>query len=134
MLNGKRIIVIEDEKDINELIAYNLREKGFYVEQTYDGFEAKERLANSYFDIVILDIMLPGMDGFDICKEFKDAGVYSKAFFIIVSAKNSVYDKIYAHILGVDRYFSKPFDINMLVGAVQEINAMQNKEFKVNVN
>lgn len=131
MRNKNKVIVIEDDKDINQLIAYNLKKEGFCVEQIYDGFLAQEKLNKEHFGIVILDIMLPGIDGFDLCKEFNDNENYFKTFFIIVSAKNSEQDKLYAHILGADLYFTKPFDVKALVSAVKEIDSMQRKEFTV---
>lgn len=131
MKNSNKIIIIEDDRDINELIAYNLRKEGFPVEQLYDGLKAREKLNAEHFDIVILDIMLPGIDGFDICKEFNDNVGYFKTFFIIVSAKGNIQDKLYANILGADFYFTKPFNVSELTNTVKEINLMQDREFVV---
>jgi len=131
MKNSYKIIVIEDDKDINELIVYNLKKEGFFVDQLYDGLKAREKLSSEHFDIVILDIMLPGIDGFDICKEFNDNKDYSKTFFIIVSAKSNSQDKLYAHILGADFYFTKPFNVAELINTVKEISLMQDREFVV---
>jgi len=131
MKNSNRVIVIEDDRDISELIAYNLKKEGFSVEQLYDGLIASEKLRVEHFDIVILDIMLPGIDGFDICKEFNDNASYFKTFFIIVSAKGNIQDKLYANILGADFYFTKPFNVAELISTVKEISSMQDKEFVV---
>ena len=131
MKTENRIIVIEDDKDINMLIAYNLRKEGFVVEQCFDGLKACEKLRNEYFSIVILDIMLPGMDGFDICKEIKSNERGSRSFVIVVSAKCNQQDKLYANILGANHYFTKPFNVGMLINRVKEINAMLNKEYVV---
>lgn len=128
---ARKIIVIEDDKDINALIAYNLRKQGFFVEQVFDGESARERLKNGDFNIAILDIMLPGADGFDICKEIKKSDYSHKTFVIMVTAKSSPQDKLYAHILGADGYFTKPFSIGLLMNTVNEINALQNKQFLV---
>ena len=131
MKNWNKVIIIEDDKDISELIAYNLRKEGFSVVQSYDGLKAREKLNSAHFDIVILDIMLPGIDGFDICKEFNENKDYSRTFFIIVSAKSNSQDKLYAHILGADFYFTKPFNVAELINTVKEINSMQDREFVV---
>ena len=131
MVNKNKIIVIEDDLDINKLITYNLRKQGFIVEQVFDGDEAVERLRNEYFSIVILDIMLPGINGFDICKEIKESNNSSKSFIIVVSARSSSQDKLYAHILGADCYLSKPFRVGALIDVVKEVQAMQNKVFSV---
>lgn len=131
MESKNTVIVVEDDKDINELIAYNLRKEGFYVEQIYDGLTAREKLNSGNFGIVILDLMLPGIDGFDLCKEFKENENYSRAFFVIVSARDHAQDKLYAHILGADFYFTKPFNVGALVSTVKEIGLMQRREFTV---
>ena len=87
MFNNK-IIVIEDDSNINKLISYNLRKEGFIVEQVFDGDEAVKRLGSECFSIVILDIMLPGINGFDICKEIKENDNSSKSFIIVVSERS----------------------------------------------
>jgi two-component system alkaline phosphatase synthesis response regulator PhoP len=69
MNNDKKIIIVEDDENINSLIAYNLVKEGFNVEQAFDGAKAMQRIKEEIFNIVILDIMLPGVNGFDICKE-----------------------------------------------------------------
>lgn len=131
MKNSNRIIVIEDDAAINALISYNLRKEGFSVERAFDGLSARERLKDGLFNIVILDIMLPGIDGFDICRGIKGDDGLSKTFVIVLSAKCNPQDKLYAHILGADCYLTKPFKVATLVGIVKEVSAMQNKEFEV---
>jgi len=123
---------VEDDKDISALIAYNLRKEDFYVEQVFDGYEAAEKLKNEHFNIAIVDIMLPGINGFDICRKIKSGDSPSfGTFVIVVSAKSSQQDKLYAHIMGADCYFAKPFSVAILLTAVREIKAMQDKEFIV---
>jgi DNA-binding response OmpR family regulator len=127
----KDIIIVEDDPDINNLIAYNLRKAGFNVQQVFDGSVAGKRLREAYFDIVILDIMLPGMDGFDICHDLKESPRVGKSFVIMISAKCREQDKLYAHILGADAYFTKPFSMAALMGLVKEVDQMQSKDFIV---
>ena len=131
MENAKRIIVIEDEKDINNLIAYNLRREGFSVEQVFDGLDARERLSHEQFNIVILDIMLPGLDGFCICKAIKDDPANFKTFVVIVSAKTGLQDKLYGNLLGADYYLSKPFSVTKLTEIVKELAIMRDKKYLV---
>ena len=71
MVNSKKVIIVEDDVDISNLIAYNLRKEGFVTEQVFDGLNARQRIKEDVFNIVILDIMLPGINGFEICKEIK---------------------------------------------------------------
>ena len=131
MKNMKKAIVIEDDPAINELIAYNLKQVGFYVARSYDGMDAKKRLETEEFNFVILDIMLPGISGFDICKDFKGSHENSKTFLIVVSAKCDYQDKLYAHILGADYYITKPFSIQTLLNVIKELEAAMDKEFTV---
>lgn len=131
MDKARKIIVIEDERDINNLIAYNLRKDGFIVKQVIDGIAASAILKREHFDIVILDIMLPGMDGFDICKELKERDGTYKTFVIVVSARTATQDKLYAHIMGADYYITKPFEVSSLMGAVRELCTILEKEFLV---
>lgn len=131
MIHEKRIIVVEDDKDINELLAYNLRKEGFSVEQAFDGREASRKLRNENFTIAIIDIMLPGVDGLELCREIKGSGNPGRTFVIMVTAKSSPQDKLYAHILGADCYFTKPFNVRELMSMVHEISDLQHKEFVV---
>lgn len=133
MKKPTKIIIVEDDKDISTLIAYNLRKEGFLVEQVFDGYAASKILKEEHFDIAIVDIMLPGINGFEICREIKGAGnSSSRTFVIVVSAKISPQDKLYAHIMGADCYFTKPFSVAILLDTVKEIKAMQDREFIVN--
>ena len=132
MKNQTKVIIVEDDKDISTLIAYNLRKAGFLVEQVFDGHNAVKRLRGEHFNIAIVDIMLPGLNGFDICRQIKSGDNSSFGTFVIVaSAKTSQQDKLYAHIMGADCYFAKPFSVAILLDAVKEIKAMQDKEFVV---
>lgn len=121
MTGDKRILIVEDDKDINTLIAYNLKKSGFSVEQEFNGKDAMRKIREEVFDIVILDIMLPEIDGFDICKEIEDDPRYFRSFVVVVSAKSRQQDRLYAHLLGADYYLSKPFTISELMAAVNEI-------------
>lgn len=131
MKNGHKVIIIEDDSDINELIAYNLRKEGFEVSSVHDGSEAQEVLQREHFDIVILDIMLPGIDGFELCRQLKEKQTSSRTFIVVVSAKSNTQDKLYAHILGVDYYLTKPFSIKVLNAIMQELASMLEQEFLV---
>jgi DNA-binding response OmpR family regulator len=131
MVNNKKIIIVEDDKDINSLIAYNLTKDGFTVEQVFDGASAMQRIKEDVFNIIILDIMLPGIDGFDICKEIESDIRYCRSFTVIVSAKCNEQDRLYAHLLGADYYLTKPFNLANLMGMVREINESLDKEYLV---
>jgi len=131
MKNQKKIIIVEDDQDINELIAYNLCKEGFSVESSFDGFDAQAKLSTEVFDIVVLDIMLPGIDGFSICKAIKETPAAFKTFVIMLTAKSESQDKIYGNLVGADYYLTKPFDISKLIQIIKELIAMRDREFFV---
>jgi DNA-binding response OmpR family regulator len=131
MKDKRRALVVEDESDINTLIAYHLKNEGFSVSQVFDGLEAKRLLSEEHFNIVVLDIMLPGLDGFEICRQIKDKSDAFDTFIIVVSARTANQDKLYAHILGADCYLSKPFSVSALTEIVREFSAQIERQFFV---
>ena len=128
---SKRILVVEDDKHVNRLISYNLSKNGFKPESVFDGSVAKESLIQGKFDVVILDIMLPGVDGFNLCKLIKENKDGYKTFVIIVSAKVESQDKLYGRLLGADCYLAKPFSIQQLMDTINEFISLQDKEYQV---
>lgn len=127
----KRIIVVEDDKSINRLISYNLSKNGFNAESVYDGFIAQSRLAKEVFDIVVLDIMLPGVDGFHICKSIKENPAAFKTFVVMLTAKAESQDKIYGNLVGADYYITKPFSVAKLMEVIKELIVMRDKDYFV---
>jgi len=127
----KRIMVVEDDKSINRLISYNLSKNGFSSESVYDGFTAQDRLAKEVFDIVVLDIMLPGVDGFHICKSIKENRAAFKTFVVILTAKAESQDKIYGNLVGADQYITKPFNVRGLMETIKELAVIRDKDYIV---
>ena len=111
-----RILIVEDEKDIAELEKDYLELSGFEVEIVYDGTEGLEKALNEEFDLYILDLMLPGVDGFEICKRIRDV---KDTPILLVSAKRDDIDKIRGLGLGADDYMTKPFSPSELVARVK---------------
>ena len=111
-----RILIVEDEKDIAELEKDYLELSGFEVEIVYDGTEGLEKALNEDFDLYILDLMLPGVDGFEICKRIRDV---KDTPILMVSAKRDDIDKIRGLGLGADDYVTKPFSPSELVARVK---------------
>ncbi len=130
----KKIIIVEDDRNINRLISYNLSKNGFASESAYDGLEAKNRLAHESFDIVILDIMLPGVDGYHICREIKENKSNFKTFIIMLTAKGESQDKLYGYLLGADYYMTKPFSVEKLMNVVEELSGVHDRQFIVKTN
>lgn len=111
-----RILIIEDEVSIAELEKDYLELSGFEVELEEDGSKGLERALHEDFDLLILDLMLPGMDGFEICKRFREV---KNTPIIMISAKKEDIDKIRGLGLGADDYITKPFSPSEMVARVK---------------
>jgi len=111
-----KILIIEDEIEIADLEKDYLELSGFEVETANDGLKGLEMALNEKFDLVILDLMLPGMDGFEVCKEIREK---KNLPIIMVSAKKDDIDKIRGLGLGADDYMTKPFSPSELVARVK---------------
>ncbi len=111
-----RILIVEDEKDIAELEKDYLELSGFEVEIAGDGTTGLEKALNEDYDLYILDLMLPGVDGFEICKRIRDV---KDTPILMVSAKRDDIDKIRGLGLGADDYVTKPFSPSELVARVK---------------
>ena len=111
-----RILIIEDEESIAELEKDYLELSGFEVEIENDGADGLEKALGEDFDLIILDLMLPGMDGFEICKRFREK---KNTPIIMVSAKKEDIDKIRGLGLGADDYITKPFSPSEMVARVK---------------
>ncbi len=111
-----RILIVEDEVDIADLEKDYLELSGFEVEIATDGAEGLHRALTEDFDLFILDLMLPGMDGFDICREIREK---KNTPILMVSAKKDDIDKIRGLGLGADDYVTKPFSPSELVARVK---------------
>ncbi|MGN0158114.1 MAG: response regulator transcription factor [Brotaphodocola sp.] len=112
----RRILIIEDEVSIAELEKDYLELSGFEVELEGDGKQGLERALNEEFDLMILDLMLPGMDGFEICRRFREV---KNTPIIMISAKKEDIDKIRGLGLGADDYMTKPFSPSEMVARVK---------------
>ena len=113
-----RILIAEDEKDLNHILVQKLTQDGYSVDNCYDGQEAMDILTYTKYDAVILDIMMPKMDGWQVCREIRQ---YSKVPIIMLTARGAENDELRGFELGVDEYISKPFSPKILVARVQAI-------------
>lgn len=111
----EKILIVEDEEPINRLIKMNLKLVGYECDQAFDGKEALDKIAANKYDLIILDIMLPYHDGFEVMKEIKDTPVF------FVTARDNIEDKINAFSIGAEDYIVKPFDILELLARVNVI-------------
>ncbi len=118
-----RILLIEDEAKVARLIQRGLREEGFAVDLAGDGEEGLYMAKTMEYDLVILDIMLPGKDGFDVLKQLREAG--GEARVLILTARGAVGDRVRGLNLGADDYLKKPFDFEELIARVRALMRRQ---------
>ncbi|AST58802.1 DNA-binding response regulator [Thermoanaerobacterium thermosaccharolyticum] len=123
---GENILIIEDEKKIARFLQIELEHEGYNVAIEYSGNEGLRRALNENYDLIILDLMLPGMDGFSVLKEIRKK---SSIPVIILSAKDEIKDKVMGLDIGVDDYLTKPFSIEELMARIR--NALR-KNIKAN--
>ncbi|OGW72501.1 MAG: DNA-binding response regulator [Omnitrophica bacterium GWA2_52_12] len=120
-MGKESILVIEDEKNIAELIRYNLSEQGYVVSVEAAGDAGLERARKSRPDLILLDLMLPGMDGLSVCKALKQNEKTSSIPVIMVTAKSEEIDKIVGLEIGADDYMTKPFSPRELAARVKAV-------------
>ncbi|MFO7152022.1 MAG: response regulator YycF [Bacillota bacterium] len=113
---GQKILVVDDEKPIVDILKYNLIKEGYEVVAAYDGEEAIEVAFSQNPDLVLLDIMLPKMDGFSVCKKLREKLLCP---IIMLTAKGEEVDKVLGLELGADDYVTKPFSMRELMARIK---------------
>lgn len=116
---NKTILVIEDDKDVVELLRHYLERENFAVKDASDGFTGLKKAKAENFDLIILDIMLPEMDGLEVCRELRGDPNTSSIPVIMLTAKTEITDKVVGLELGADDYVTKPFSPKELVARVK---------------
>jgi len=113
-----RILVVDDEPSITEFVSYNLKKEGYEVSVAVNGDEALEFAAASPFDLVVLDVMLPGMDGYEVCRRLRQT---SSVPVLFLSARDTELDKVVGLEIGGDDYLAKPFGVRELSARVKAL-------------
>lgn len=121
MLMNTKILVVEDEKDISSLISYNLSKEGFEVSVSSDGEDALRIIRKEKFSLIILDLMLPGIQGMELCKTLKSSEETSLIPIIMLTAKSDELDKVLGLEMGADDYITKPFSPRELIARVRAV-------------
>jgi two-component system, OmpR family, alkaline phosphatase synthesis response regulator PhoP len=114
---NENILLVEDEAALRATLSDRLRGEGYVVDTAVDGHEASEKAANLPFDLVILDLMLPGRSGLDVCRDIRQAGMATP--IIILTARNQTIDKVVGLKLGADDYVTKPFESAELIARIE---------------
>lgn len=115
-MEAKKVLIVEDDKPISDIIKFNLTKEGFSTDVAYDGQEGLEKAIKDNPDLVLLDVMLPTIDGFEICKKIREK---STVPIIILTAKEEEVDKVLGLELGADDYMTKPFGQRELIARVK---------------
>lgn len=118
-LKKKKILVIEDDPDIADLIRLHLQDLGFSVHLASEGTSGLEEALTGNYSLIILDLMLPGIDGHDICKKVRDQGI--EIPILILTLKSELVDKLLGLELGADDYMTKPFSIQELIARIKAL-------------
>jgi len=114
-----RILVVEDEQDLNRILAKTLTAEGYSVDACFDGVEALDYLEGAEYDAIVLDAMMPRMDGFSLLAQMRESGNETPVIFL--TAKDSVPDRVRGLDAGADDYLVKPFDIVELIARVESV-------------
>jgi len=114
--NKKKILVIEDEVSISEIIRFNLKKEGYETDAAFDGQDGLNKALAGDFDLILLDIMLPLMDGFEVCKKIR---AKSNVPILMLTAKEEEVDKVLGLELGADDYITKPFGMRELIARIR---------------
>lgn len=113
---GKKVLVVDDEKSIVEILTLNLKNEGYTVCEAYDGEEAVRKAGTEKPDLILLDVMLPNMDGFSVCKKIRET---SSVPILMITAREEEVDKVLGLELGADDYITKPFSVRELLARAQ---------------
>ncbi|MFJ8235877.1 response regulator transcription factor [Ureibacillus sp. NPDC094379] len=114
----KKILIIEDEKDLSEFIRLELEYEGYEVLTSYNGRDGVDQALNENVDLILLDLMLPGLNGVEVCRRIRLA---SNTPIIMITARDNVFDKISGLDSGADDYLTKPFQIEELLARMRSV-------------
>lgn len=119
MTMEQKILIVDDEESIVTLLKYNIEQAGYETDVAYDGTEALEKASNTSFDLIVLDVMLPGMDGMEVCKKLRQLQINTP--ILMLTAKDDEFDKVLGLELGADDYLTKPFSPREVVARIKAI-------------
>jgi len=133
-INKKRILIVDDDEEIRELLEFDIGQSGYSVDTAKDGIEGLNKALNNTYDLILLDVMMPKMNGFDVCKNIRQAKLSIP--ILMLTAKGTIEDKTDGFDSGADDYIVKPFDIQEVLlrirvllrrNQVEETNSMSDE-------
>ncbi len=116
-----KILIVDDEDDVREIVGYNLRKEGFEVLTANDGFEGLKRCKSELPDLVILDVMMPGLDGIEVCEELRQTPGLENLLICFLTARNEDYSQIAGLDAGADDYIAKPIKPRVLISRINAL-------------
>lgn len=114
-----RVLIVEDEEHIAKYLKKSLQAEGFAVDCAYDGLTGRDKALEGTYDAITLDIMLPGMNGYQVCREIREAGVQTPV--LMLTAKDGEYDEADALDIGADDFLRKPFSLVVLIARIRAL-------------
>ncbi|EJO5347956.1 response regulator transcription factor [Clostridium botulinum] len=134
-MSMEKILIVDDEEHICELIKFNLENNGYKCICALNGIDGLNIVKKEKPDLVLLDLMLPGMDGYDVCKEIRKDNSIATTSIIMITAKGEEFDKVLGLELGADDYITKPFSVREMVARVKAVlrrrTTVQSKSYTV---
>ena len=121
----KRILIVDDDTEIRDLLEFDIASSGYFVDTAADGMEGLNKALNNKYDLILLDVMMPKMNGFDVCKNIRQAK--NNVPILMLTAKGTIGDKTSGFDSGADDYLVKPFDCEDLANKVNELISDDNK-------
>ena len=126
-----RILIAEDNAEIRTLVSSILVEEGHKVGVAQNGQQALDMMLDDAPDVLVLDIMMPQMDGYSVLKELKSSGIKEQMKILILTAKTSESDWVRGYKLGADSYLTKPFDTDELINAIEDLLSSTKEQLRV---
>jgi two-component system alkaline phosphatase synthesis response regulator PhoP len=119
MAQKEKILIVEDDENIMDVVEIHLRDLGYDVDKAMDGDSGLEKALNNSYPLIILDLMLPGRDGFDICRNIRQENPYTP--ILMLTARQDEVDKVLGLEFGADDYITKPFSVREFIARVKAI-------------
>lgn len=128
MIENSKILLVDDEEDILEFLSYNLKKEGFRIDTANNGISALKKLEKSKPDLIILDVMMPEMDGIEVCEKIREQENFDDVLILFLTARSEEYSELAGFSAGADDYITKPIKPKLLVSRVNAILKRKRKK------
>ena len=128
MIENSKILLVDDEEDILEFLSYNLKKEGFRIDTANNGISALKKLEKSKPDLIILDVMMPEMDGIEVCEKIREQDKFDDVLILFLTARSEEYSELAGFSAGADDYITKPIKPKLLVSRVNAILKRKRKK------